>query len=489
MMICMMIGLMADTGHHLLPYLVAGAVLLAAAALLGLVFYGLGLPMVLAWLGTGIVLGNLELFGINALSFVKSDTTLFIIGEFGLALFMFAEGLEQNVSEFRRYWRPSVGLGLMGILLPSTLGMSFALGMGSLTGTDVPFESAFFQGATLAATSIGVSAMVLRQMGWQRMPTGRVILGAALVDDIVALILLSIGIEVIRSAGAGQPLAFQAILQLTVFSVVFVLAIVLGGEWLMARLYKLLVLAFRFARHRFTSGQCNLKDITTERRVSLILYGAAIALGMGALADVVGLSPIVGAFGAGLALTPHHLRELWLPKATVSGPIGVGDDEAEHRLAHELEKTLLPVVKVLAIFFFVITGAQLQLAVFSEPTTILMGLGFSVLAILGKFWAPYLSVFSPGVDRAALGWGMVGRGEVGIVFAGLGTTLMLAGQPVIGPQVYGSLLLMIVITTVIGPIMLMRRITKLGKEPALSAKSSSTSAVTQPSSLAVASKE
>jgi Kef-type K+ transport system membrane component KefB len=480
MMICMMIGLMADTGHHLLPYLVAGAVLLAAAALLGLVFYGLGLPMVLAWLGTGIVLGNLELFGINALSFVKSDTTLFIIGEFGLALFMFAEGLEQNVSEFRRYWRPSVGLGLMGILLPSTLGMSFALGMGSLTGTDVPFESAFFQGATLAATSIGVSAMVLRQMGWQRSPTGRVILGAALVDDIVALILLSVGIEVIRSAGAGQPLALQAILQLTVFSVVFVLGIVLIGEWLMGRAYTLLVLSFKFARRRFNSGQCNLKDITTERRVALLLYGTAIALGMGALAEVVGLSPIVGAFGAGLVLTPHHLRELWLPKASVSESTGVGDHEAEHRLAHELEKTLLPVVKVLAIFFFVITGAQLQLAVFADPTTILMGLGFSALAVLGKFWAPFLSVFTPGVDRAALGWGMVGRGEVGIVFAGLGTTLMLAGQAVIGPQVYGALLLMIVVTTIVGPIMLMRRLAKLNTEPQLGSGTSTAPTVEEP---------
>ncbi|MCB0359044.1 MAG: cation:proton antiporter, partial [Bdellovibrionales bacterium] len=451
--------MIAEATHALLPYLGVGALVLSATALLGLVFYGLGLPMVLAWLLVGVCLGNLELVGIHSLSFIKGDHTLAIIGEYGLALFMFAEGLEQNVSEFRRYWKPSVGLGLVGILIPSALGMGFVLGMSELTGAQIPVESAFFQGATLAATSIGVGAMVLRQMNWQRTPTGRVLLGAALVDDIVALILLSIGIEVVRAANAGEPLALNGFLRLTSFSVVFVLAIVLLGEWLIGQAYKLLALVFQFARRRYANGRADLKEVTTERRVALLLYGAALAFGLGAAADVVGLSPIVGAFGAGLVLNPRHLRDLWLPQSERPTAAGVADHEAEHRLERELEKTLTPVVKVLAIFFFVITGAHLEIGVFADPVTLLFGVGFSLLAIIGKYAAPFLSVFDAGVDRRALGWGMVGRGEVGILFAGLGATMSLAGNHVIGPQAYGALLLMIVVTTIIGPLMMMRRLT------------------------------
>jgi Kef-type K+ transport system membrane component KefB len=399
--------------------LAALVALLAAAKLGGALAERLGQPAVLGELLAGIALGALPLLGVDALAPVAGDTVVEALADLGVVLLLFEVGLSTRLAELVKVGVSAFLVASIGVLVPMALGYAVAAWL--LPGAH-PYLPLFL-GATLCATSVGITARVLRDMGRIQTAEGQIILGAAVIDDVMGLLVLAVMVGIVGGRTGGTGVALLAVAGKAVG---FIVGALLLGRWGAPRLFR-------------------LASRLRGRGVAFTL-ALVVCFGLAWVADRVGLAPIVGAFAAGLVLEGVRFDEI-LP---------AGD---------RLEDMLLPVSTLLVPLFFVRMGLQVNLPQLAG-SSVLLALALTGVAILGK-QACALAVVTRGVDRFTVGLGMIPRGEVGLIFAGMGLTLRLNGHAVLGPGEFAAVLAMIMLTTVLTPPLLRWRVARAPGAPAV----------------------
>ncbi|MBI4419333.1 MAG: cation:proton antiporter [Gemmatimonadetes bacterium] len=383
------------------------AIMLAAAKVGGHLAVRIGQPAVLGELVVGVLLGNLGLLGVSGFDWVKTDEALEILAQLGVLLLLFQVGLESTVREMMSVGLPSLLVATLGVVIPFALGW----GVGVLV---LPEHSAYvhaFIGATLTATSVGITARVLQDLGKSQTPEARVILGAAVMDDVMGLVILAVVAGVIQAADRGTALSYVGLGWVLAKALIFLVAALALGMAVSPRLFSLA------SRLR---GQGVLL-VTAVVFCFVLAYFAAL----------VGLAPIVGAYAAGLILEDVHFREF--------------ADRGEHGL----EEHIHPVTSILVPIFFVLMGMRVELSAFAQGGVLGLAGLITLAAIIGKQVCA-LGV-GKGFDRLSVGIGMIPRGEVGLIFASLGTTLTVAGERIVDEGVYSAVVIMVIVTTMATP--------------------------------------
>jgi Kef-type K+ transport system membrane component KefB len=393
--------------------LVALVALLVAAKLGGALAERLGQPAVLGELLAGVAIGALPLLGVGELAFVATDTTVEALAGLGVILLLFEVGLATRLADLMKVGLSAMLVATIGVVVPMVLG--FLVGRWLLP--DHHWMSSLFLGATLCATSVGITARVLTDLGRVATPEGQIILGAAVIDDVMGLIVLAVMAGMAGGGATAGGGAWAAAGLVTLKAVIFIVGALMAGRALAPRL-------FRLASRLHGKGVIFTSALVT-------CFSLAWA------AEAVGLAPIVGAFAAGLVLEGVPFGEL-LPE---------GD---------KLEDLLLPLSSVLVPLFFVHMGAQVKLQELAGGS-VLLALALTVVAILGK-QACALAVVTRGADRLAVGLGMIPRGEVGLIFAGMGLTLKVGGRPLLGAGEFAAVVAMVLLTTVLTPPLLRWRL-------------------------------
>jgi Kef-type K+ transport system membrane component KefB len=418
----------AGHGGPVVPVLLGLVLILTAAKLGGEVFERFGQPAVLGELIFGMVLGNLGLLGVGGMEFLRSPG-LDILAQLGVILLLFQVGLESNVQEMLSVGWSSLLVAVLGVIAPFFLGW----GVSAWLLPDEHTLAHLFIGATLCATSVGITARVLKDLGRLSTRESKIILGAAVIDDVFGLVILSVVVGTISAANTGGTMDSLDALVIVGKSVTFLVGSILIGGWLSKRVFRL-------------AGVFRIQGML----LSLAL-GACFLLSY--LADRIGLATIVGAFAAGLILDGVHYRDLG------------------ERTKHTIEELILPIAGFLVPVFFVLMGVRVDLSTFGQVEVLGFAAMLSLAAILGKMICA-AGVMERGLDRLSVAVGMVPRGEVGLIFAGIGAQLMLHGERVIPPPVFAAVVVMVIVTTLLTPpalkVTLARGERRKGRRPAAS---------------------
>ena len=381
------------------------ALVIAAAKIGGELAVRARQPAVLGELLVGVVLGNLPLAGVHGLASLAHAPALDILARLGLIVLLFQVGLSSTIREMMRVGLVSLAVAVVGISVSTALGFAAAFALVH----DV--TRALFFGAAIAATSIGISARVLADLARTDTAAGRTILGAAVIDDVLGLIVLALAQAVVAGAAAGQAPSALAIVATVGKSALF-----LGGA-LTAGAFLARAMLHAVARLRGPGA----------------LFAASLAFGflLSWAADRIGLSPIIGAFAAGLILSEpaHH----------VFAAAGV----------RSLSDMMTPLAEFLVPIFFVVIGMRTELGAFTSARALGLAALLTVAALAGK--AACALVVGRGVGRFAVVAGMWPRGEVLLVFAALGSELTVAGAPLVDRDGYAALLFVVLATTVVTP--------------------------------------
>jgi Kef-type K+ transport system membrane component KefB len=411
--------------HSFVLLLFELSLVLGVAKIGGLVAQKMRQPVVLGELMAGIILGNLTYLGIEFFESIRNDPGLAILAELGVILLMFEVGVESTVGDLMKVGLNAAIVALLGVIAPFILGFATV----RLLFPDFSLWVDIFLGATLCATSVGISARVLKDMGKVQTPEGRTILGAAVVDDVLGLVILAVVVALIGSEGSSQSAGDSAIGQQVAVIVLKAFGFLIVGTSLGVLFSKGL---YRWAARLQVRGM-------------LLTLSLVMCFAFAYLAHAFGLAPIVSAFAAGLILEPEHSR------------IFVEQEE------QSLEHLLLPLSTLFVPLFFFHMGMQVDLGALISSQALLIGLALSVVAVAGKMACAGGIVSAPEpVDRWTVALGMVPRGEVGLIFAGMGVGLKVGGVPLLDPTLYAAVILMVFITTAITPPLLAKR---LGHQP------------------------
>ena len=397
--------------------LVALAGLLVAAKAMGEVFERLGQPAVIGELVVGIALGNLPLIGIHVAAPLRADPVFAALAAIGLVLLLFEVGLASNVQQMLRIGGPAVRVAALGVITPMVLGCLVI----HWRRPELAACAVLFVAATLAATSVGITARVYKDLGAIDRPEARIVLGAAVIDDVMGLIVLAIVQGMVAAADGGAGLRAGELVLVVGKALGFLVAAILVGRWLAPR-------AFRVASFLRVHGM-------------LLVTALAICFSSASAAAAAGLAPIVGAFAAGLVLDEVHVRDF--------GP----------RAARGLEDELRPLSTVLVPVFFVRMGLGFDLRALAHGDVLAFAALLTAAAIAGK-QACGLGVRAPRLDRIAIGVGMIPRGEVGLIVADVGRRLTLAGRPVIDDATFSAVVLVVLVTTLISPPLVKRTLAR-----------------------------
>jgi Kef-type K+ transport system membrane component KefB len=404
-------GWAAEGGAHADPVarvVLHLAVILVAAKLGGELAARFGQPAVLGEMLAGIALGNLDLAGVHLLDGLRSDAAVDALAQLGVLILLFEVGLESTVHDMVRVGASS--------LLVATLGVVAPFGLGWLVGVLLlpeagPYAHAFL-GATLTATSVGITARVLQDLGGSRSPEARVILGAAVIDDVLGLVILAVVSGVIAAADRGGSLSLMAVAWIVGKALAFLVGAVVVGTALSPTVF-------------------HIGSLFRTRGVLLAL-GLSFCFVLAAASGAIGLAPIVGAFAAGLILEDVHYRDF----------TGRGE--------HGLDELMRPISSFLVPVFFVVMGARTSLASFADLRVLAVAAALTAAAVAGKQLCS-AGVLGAGVDRWTVGLGMIPRGEVGLIFANIGASLTVGGEPVLGRATYSAVVIVVVVTTLVTP--------------------------------------
>jgi Kef-type K+ transport system membrane component KefB len=389
----------AEGGVDIARFFVALAAILVAAKLLGELAERIGQPAVLGELVAGVLLGG-SVLGIVPADGVPGEL-IHVLAELGVLLLLFEIGLETDLREMFRVGPASLTVAVVGVVLPFALGYAYWAWSPHPVATGDLSTAAIFVGATLTATSVGITARVLSDLGRMSTLEARVIIGAAVIDDVLGLVILS----VVSSVAAGAAVTLLGVVGTLAVAVGFLAVAIVVGRFLVPRLFDLVV------RMRV--------------RYVLLVFAIAFALGLSALAALAGSALIVGAFAAGIILSGTNQFDT-------------------------LEQEVRPVASVFTPIFFVSVGASVDLRLL-DPTspsargTLIVAAALTLIAIVGKLAAGWAAPWAP-MRRLVVGVGMVPRGEVGLIFADIGRR-----SGVLGQDVFGAVLLMIMATTFVAP--------------------------------------
>jgi len=377
------------------------ATMLVGAKLLGELAERIGQPAVLGELVAGVVLGG-SVLGVVPASGTAADVVR-VFAELGVVLLLFEIGLETDLREMFRVGTASLSVAMVGVILPFALGFVYwaYLPHAASGGTTDLTTAAVFVGATLTATSVGITARVLSDLSRMNTQEARIIIGAAVIDDVIGLVILT----VVSGMAAGASVSAFGILRISAVAVGFLVIAVLVGRFAVPRLFDLVV------RMRV--------------RYVLLVFAFAFALGLSAVAAVAGSALIIGAFAAGIILSGTNQFDT-------------------------IEREVRPVASIFAPIFFVSVGASVNLRLLDptqEGSAGLLGIAGAliVLAIAGKIAAGWAAPWVA-YRRIVVGVGMVPRGEVGLIFADIGRR-----SGVLNEAVFGAVLLMIMVTTLVAP--------------------------------------
>ncbi|MEZ4712171.1 MAG: cation:proton antiporter [Caldilineaceae bacterium] len=389
-----------------------------------------GQPPVLGELVVGVILGNLGLLGVHLFQPIGESEIMRFLAELGVVILLFQVGLESNFAEMRRVGGRALLVATVGVITPFLLG-TYVVGPLLLPG--LPFNTYLFLGATLTATSVGITARVFQDLNMLRSAEAQIVLGAAVIDDVIGLIILAV-VSAIVTAGAFSVLDVGLI---TFKALGFLVGAIVIGQLVAPLLGR------------------GLSFINTGKGMKLTLalcFGFACAYG----ASVMGLAPIVGAFAAGLVLEPVHFRHFKDPEIVdelrrqlAKTPLelkGALVETIEHHAERDITDLLEPIGNFLVPIFFVLTGMNVRLEALFDPQILLVALGITLVAFVGK--AVSGLVAGP-VNKAMVGWGMAPRGEVGLIFAAIGEQM-----GVISDQVYGVIIIVVILTTLLTPLIL-----------------------------------
>jgi len=379
-------------------------------------------PAVLGELIAGVILGNLVLLnsGWNffepmraAILADHAAISIDMLARLGIIILLFEVGLGSSMKDMRQVGVLSFSVATVGVIA------SFVLGyfVSTFFISEVPkqiLEIApnfnihiihMFIGAALCATSVGITARVFHDIGRSQMIEARIVLGAAVVDDVLGLIILALASAIVASAEAGTIPSFFGIAKLTLVAIGFLIGAMVIGSLLIPRVVGL------GAKFR-TQGL-------------MLITALIICFGLASLAGLSGLAPIVGAFAAGLVLEEIHFKDF-------GSDVGIKD------LISPISTFLVPI-------FFVQIGIQVRLESFLNPAVVGISVGLIVAAILGK-QACGLFITRKGIDRLTVGIGMIPRGEVELIFAGVGKSL-----GVLDDETFSAIVVMVMVTTFLTP--------------------------------------
>jgi Kef-type K+ transport system membrane component KefB len=345
--------------------------------------------------------------GSQGQTYIQVYSFIDVISRLAILILLFLVGLEISLVEMKRVGKSAAVVAVLGIAIPMVLGM---LTM-KILRPDNPLAADLFIGGILTATSVGITARVLRDLGQDRTNEARIILGAAVIDDVLCLIVLA----VVSGLAVTGHIRLVSIAATTGKAALFLVASLGIGIWLTPKLVR-----------RISTLQIqNLK----------LLFGVSFALLLAWLANLAGLATIVGAFAAGMVLN------------------GFFDREVEGTSLHDL---LSPIESLVVPLFFVWMGIQVKLEAMARTDVLIAGIALTAVAIVGKVAAGWGCPKS--MNRWAVGFGMVPRGEVGLIFAGIGK-----GIGVVDDGLFSATVLLVMLTTVLAPMAL--RIT-MGSNPA-----------------------
>ncbi|HEX7126437.1 MAG TPA: cation:proton antiporter [Thermodesulfobacteriota bacterium] len=366
-------------------------VIFTAAKLLGYLAQRFGQPAVLGELVGGV------LVGVSVLGLVDPRVeVLHLLAEIGVLILLFEIGLESDLDDLIKVGWQSTLVGCVGIAVP------FALGYVVMSRLGYEGVRAVFIGATLTATSIGITARVLSDLGKMDTAAAKIIIGAAVIDDILGLVILS----VVQGLAQTGEVSLLGIVKTTALALGFLVVAILVGQVAAPRLLKLV----------------RQMDV----RGGLLLFAVGLAMLFAYLAHAVGSATIVGAFAAGLVLAKTDDR-------------------------HPIEERVRPLADFFVPIFFVTIGAAVDVTVFDpiDPANRPV-LGMAALLILcavaGKLVSGLVVKPTEPRQRLAIGVGMIPRGEVGLVFAGVG---LAAG--VVSAEVYAAVVAVVIVTTFLAP--------------------------------------
>lgn len=406
------------------------ALILMSARLFSPLAQRVGFPAVLGELLLGVALGNLALVGIDYFSAIPQDPIIAFIAELGVIVLLLQIGLETRLKDLVAVGPRALAVGVIGIVMPFVFG-AWIVGPWLLPGRDM--NAYLFLGATLSATSVGITGRVFRDLGKLHLPAARIVLGAAVIDDVLGLVILAVvsSLVTVGTVGAGEVSWILA-------KAIFFLAGSVG-------LGRLIAPWISHTLARLDAGPA-----------MLFAQVLSTALAWAWLAHVMGLAPIIGAFAAGLLFEPVFLQkferptvvrdiEAMLPATAETAPTveRLRQVLAKHS-GHQHENLIEPIGYFFVPVFFVLTGMQVDLRTLADPSVALVGLGLTAAAVIGKLIAGLAAGREAG--GWLVGWGMVPRGEVGLIFAMTGRQL-----GVMSEAMFSVIVIMVILTTLITP--------------------------------------
>jgi Kef-type K+ transport system membrane component KefB len=374
-------------------------IIIVLAKLAGIVCQKLGQSTVLGELLAGVIISPSVL---NLIGMPVSEAIVFL-AEFGIIILLFEVGLESNIYKLLKVGIPSTLVAFAGVIIPFFLGFLY------FSFVNDNMISALFVGGTLTATSVGITSRILSEMKKINTNEGKIILGAAVIDDILGLIILSVlvGITV-----TGR-ISFFDIGKLTAMSVFFLAGSIFIGIKFAPLLLKI------------------IDRLRIQKTLSII--AVVFAAGLALVANLIGLATIVGAFAAGLILETTEEKE-------------------------DITEKIKPLSEIFVPVFFVYSGLLVDVKSFISPEVIIPVLILLAIAVTGKILSGWMA-FGIKAKKHVIGIGMIPRGEVGLIFASIGLT-----NHVIDSKIYSVLVAVVILTTFIAPPLLSLTLKNVGDE-------------------------
>lgn len=416
-----------SVGHHYgIVFLMFAIVLLAGK--IGNVVERYGQPAVIGELLAGIVLAVYGYLGWGLIGEIAHNEVIGFLASLGALLLLFSIGLESNIAEMKKVGLNALLVAVIGVVVPFAFG---SLLLGPIFFGDESLNAHLFLGAAMVATSVGITASVFKAMGISKIRAAQTVLGAAVIDDVLGLIVLAI----VSALASGGEVGTTMVLTLVLKSFGFLAGALLIGSLL--------------AKH--ISRLFSLISAGVGMKLGVAL---ALALFLGYLAELFGLEPIIGAFAAGLILDAVHFHHYADPEIVQEMKAIEFDRESDrnkmiglinkHRHSH-VEDLIGNLNLVFVPIFFVHTGMQIDIGSLLQPQLYLVAIVISIFAIVGKMVAG-VAAKGDKSEKLLVGISMVPRGEVGLIFAATGQAL-----GVLSSELFSVIILVVIITTFISP--------------------------------------
>ncbi|MFT5661530.1 MAG: Kef-type K+ transport system membrane component KefB [Sulfurimonas sp.] len=378
--------------------------ILIVARFLGELFARLGIPSVLGELFAGILLGS------SILGIVEPNEILKILAEIGIILLLFEVGIETDYERLKSAGKKSIVVALLGVTIPFIFGF-----FTSYYIFELSFDISLFISGTLTATSIGITIRVLKDIHMEQTNIAHIVIGAAVIDDIIGIILLVF----IYDFSISHEVSFNHTLSVTFMVLAFLtLAPVLAKA-----------LAYLIDKYH---GNHLVPGYIPTIIISLILLFSY-------LSHLVGAPAILGSFAAGVALS----RRFFLPFGAFLNTGG--------KLLDEVKSSMTPIIQIFTPIFFVMVGLSVDLSVidWNSPSFFVMVITFIFIAFISKFVGAFFIYQKSIRNNTIIGISMIPRGEIGLIFAEMGRV-----NGILTNDVYAMLILVIIMTTVIPPFLL-----------------------------------